>query len=108
MKALTQLLRLRQTCCDPRHVKENVEAENSSKLRAFRELLYNSLRAGIECCVFPIRKVQILKADLEASSLPFCYLDGSSKDRMAQVDRFQEDESIRLFNFSKAGGTGST
>ena len=44
---------------------------------------------------------------MEAASLPFCYLDGSSKDRMAQVDRFQEDESVPVFLISlKAGGTG--
>ena len=109
MKTLTQLLRLRQTCCDPRLVKENVEAENSSKLRAFRELLYNCLEGEHRMLVFSqfVKVLQILKADLEASSLPFCYLDGSSKDRMAQVDRFQEDESIPVFLISlKAGGTG--
>ena len=109
MKALTQLLRLRQTCCDPRLVDENAEAENSSKLRAFRELLYNCLEGGHRILVFSqfVKVLQILKNDLEASSLPFCYLDGSSKDRMAQVDRFQLDESIPVFLISlKAGGTG--
>ena len=54
-----------------------------------------------------VKVLQLLKTDLEASSLPYCYLDGSSNDRMAQVDRFQEDESISVFLISlKAGGTG--
>ena len=54
-----------------------------------------------------VKILQLLKTDLEASSLPYCYLDGSSNDRMAQVDRFQEDESISVFLISlKAGGTG--
>ena len=63
MKTLTQLLRLRQTCCDPRLVKENVEAENSSKLRAFRELLYNCLEGGHRMLVFSqfVKVLQILK-----------------------------------------------
>ena len=53
-----------------------------------------------------VQVLQLLKAELEAASLPFCYLDGSSKDRMAQVDRFQEDESVPVFLISlKAGGT---
>ena len=54
-----------------------------------------------------VKVLQLLKTDLEASSLPYCYLDGSSNDRMTQVDRFQEDESIPVFLISlKAGGTG--
>ena len=109
MKTLTQLLRLRQTCCDPRLINKNVEAEDSSKLRAFRELLYNCLEGGHRMLVFSqfVKVLQLLKTDLEASSLPYCYLDGSSNDRMAQVDRFQEDESISVFLISlKAGGTG--
>ena len=43
MKTLTQLLRLRQTCCDPRLIDETMEADHSAKLRAFRELLYTCL-----------------------------------------------------------------
>ena len=51
--------------------------------------------------------LQIIKQDLDASGLNHCYLDGSSKDRMAQVDRFQENDSIPVFLISlKAGGTG--
>ena len=51
--------------------------------------------------------LQIIKQDLDASGLNYCYLDGSSKDRMAQVDRFQEVDSIPVFLISlKAGGTG--
>ena len=49
----------------------------------------------------------MLKAELDASSLPYCYLDGASNDRMDQVDRFQEEDSIPVFLISlKAGGTG--
>jgi SNF2 family DNA or RNA helicase len=109
MKTLTQLLRLRQTCCDPRLIDEVMEADHSAKLRAFRELLYNCLDGGHRLLVFSqfVKVLQFLKADLESSSLPYCYLDGSSSDRMAQVDRFQEDDSIPVFLISlKAGGTG--
>ena len=54
-----------------------------------------------------VQMLKLLRAELESTSLPFCYLDGSTKDRMAQVDRFQEDESVPVFLISlKAGGTG--
>jgi SNF2 family DNA or RNA helicase len=109
MKTLTQLLRLRQTCCDPRLLQASFPADQSAKLNAFRELLYTCLEGNHRMLVFSqfVQVLQLLKAELEAASLPFCYLDGSSKDRMAQVDRFQEDESVPVFLISlKAGGTG--
>ena len=109
MKTLTQLLRLRQTCCDPRLIEKSFPADQSAKLNAFRELLYTCLEGNHRMLVFSqfVKVLQLLKAELEAASLPFCYLDGSSKDRMAQVDRFQEDESVPVFLISlKAGGTG--
>ena len=109
MKTLTQLLRLRQTCCDPRLIKPDFPADQSAKLNAFRELLYTCLEAGHRMLVFSqfVEVLKLLKSELEAASLSFCYLDGSSSDRMAQVDRFQDDDSVPVFLISlKAGGTG--
>jgi SNF2 family DNA or RNA helicase len=109
MKTLTQLLRLRQTCCDPRLIHAEFPSDHSAKLNAFRELLYTCLEGGHRMLVFSqfVKVLQLLKAELEAASLKFCYLDGSSKDRMAQVDRFQDDDSVPVFLISlKAGGTG--
>ena len=109
MKTLTQLLRLRQTCCDPRLIDSEFPSEQSAKLNAFRELLYTCLEGGHRMLVFSqfVKVLQLLKSELETAGLSFCYLDGSSKDRMAQVDRFQDDDSIPVFLISlKAGGTG--
>ena len=109
MKTLTQLLRLRQTCCDPRLINPEFPPDQSAKMNAFRELLYNCLEGEHRMLVFSqfVKVLELLKAELEAAGLPFCYLDGSSKDRMAQVDRFQEDETVPVFLISlKAGGTG--
>jgi len=78
-------------------------------MNAFRELLYNCLEGGHRMLVFSqfVQVLKLLKAELQSADLPFCYLDGSTTDRMAQVDRFQEDESIPVFLISlKAGGTG--
>jgi len=109
MKTLTQLLRLRQTCCDPRLVEPDFPADQSAKLNAFRELLYTCLEGGHRMLVFSqfVKVLQLLKSELQAAGLSFCYLDGSSKDRMTQVDRFQQDDTIPVFLISlKAGGTG--
>jgi SNF2 family DNA or RNA helicase len=51
--------------------------------------------------------LQIQKAALEAAEIPYCYLDGQTKDRMKVVDRFQEDPAVPVFLISlKAGGVG--
>jgi SNF2 family DNA or RNA helicase len=51
--------------------------------------------------------LQILKGDLEKRGVLFEYLDGSSKNRLEIVKRFNEDSTIPLFLVSlKAGGAG--
>ena len=109
MATLTQLLRLRQICCDPRLI-ENETAE-SAKLEAFRELLAESIDEGHRMLVFSqfTSLLGLLREELETQGVTHCYLDGSmtAKARQAAVDRFQSDASIPVFLISlKAGGTG--
>ena len=99
MKTLTQLLRLRQTCCDPRLIDSEFPPDQSAKLNAFRELLYTCLEGGHRMLVFSqfVKVLQLLKSELETAGLNFCYLDGSSKDPgMAQVDRLSLRMMIRI------------
>ncbi len=112
--ALTQLLRLRQICCDPRLVK-NATAANaqtaSAKLDALNELLAEALDDGHRVLVFSqfTSLLGLLRTELTDQSLLHCYLDGSmpTRARQAEVDRFQENPDIPLFLLSlKAGGTG--
>jgi superfamily II DNA or RNA helicase len=122
---LTQLLRLRQVCCDPRLVptagrgvpspprrgSESAPYPDSAKLDAFRELLAESIDEGHRMLVFSqfTSLLGLLREELEAQEVPFCYLDGSltPKARQAAVDKFQHDATIPVFLISlKAGGTG--
>ena len=51
----------------------------------------------------------LLREELDAQGVTYCYLDGSltPRARQAAVDQFQRDESIPVFLISlKAGGTG--
>jgi SNF2 family DNA or RNA helicase len=111
--ALTQLLRLRQICCDPRLVPTGgkATANDSAKLDAFRELLAESIDEGHRMLVFSqfTALLGLLREELEAEGVAFCYLDGSMtpKARQAAVDKFQDDDEIPVFLISlKAGGTG--
>ncbi len=128
---LTQLLRLRQICCDPRLVRresasgtglptreeKNTGQEtratfgDSAKLDAFRELLAESIDEGHRMLVFSqfTSLLALLREELDAQQAPYCYLDGSmsARARQAEVDRFQGRDDIPVFLISlKAGGTG--
>jgi superfamily II DNA or RNA helicase len=123
--ALTQLLRLRQICCDPRLVSADREPApddaspakpasafgDSAKLNAFQELLAEAVDDGHRVLVFSqfTSLLTLLRAELDAQQLGYCYLDGSmtARARQAEVDRFQASSDIPLFLLSlKAGGTG--
>ncbi len=116
LATLTQLLRLRQVCCDPRLLPGRTEfvnpsAYDSAKLDAFRELLSESVDDGHRLLVFSqfTSLLALLKTELETQEISFCYLDGSMtpRARQAEVDRFNGDNSVPVFLISlKAGGTG--
>ena len=122
MLVLTALLRLRQACCDLRLLGlppegEGKEADpeavpaSSAKIALLDELLEEIREGGHRVLIFSqfVSMLKLLSKHLEAAKTPFCYLDGSTKprDRTAQVERFQSDESMTAFLISvKAGGVG--
>jgi SNF2 family DNA or RNA helicase len=111
LATLTQLLRLRQICCDPRLVDVMADAAASSKLEAFRELLAEAVDDGHRLLVFSqfTSLLGLLRDELDNQGLTYCYLDGSTpqKQRQLEVDRYQNSPDIPVFLISlKAGGTG--
>ena len=107
--AFTELLRLRQACVDPRILDEDFPVKESAKLAAFDEVLDECLDAGSRILVFSsfVTALKLLAQHLKNKDHKFCYLDGSTKNRLAICDQFNEDESIPVFLISlKAGGTG--
>ena len=111
LAALTQLLRLRQICCDPRLVAPESSADISSKLDSFNELLAEAVDDGHRVLVFSqfTSLLALLRADLDTQQIAHCYLDGSmtTRARQSEVDRFQASPEVPLFLLSlKAGGTG--
>ncbi|KAF0094642.1 MAG: SNF2-like protein [Puniceicoccaceae bacterium 5H] len=107
--ALTQLLRLRQACVDPRLVNDEARQGDSAKLAAFREILEECLDGGHRILVFSqfTQALKLLQQFLQKRDINHLYLDGSTKNRAALCERFNRDESIPVFLISlKAGGTG--
>lgn len=107
---LATLTRLKQICCHPAiFAKENPETGDSAKYDMLLELLQTLIEGKHKTVIFSqyTRMLTIMKNDLEKMGIPFEYLDGSSKNRLEIVKRFNEDEKIPVFLVSlKAGGTG--
>lgn len=82
---------------------------SSGKLPVYEELLQESLEGGHKTLIFSqfVGMLKLLRAHADAQGIPYCYLDGSSTDRAAQVANFQTNPEKRVFFISlKAGGYG--
>jgi SNF2 family DNA or RNA helicase len=111
MMMLTALLRLRQAACDTRLLGlENPppEAEASGKLALLEELLLEAIDGGHRVLIFSqfVTMLGHIRARLDRLGIAHCDLDGQTRDRAAQVERFQSG-AVPVFLISlKAGGTG--
>ena len=107
-------MRLRQICCHldlltASQGKKMNYAEPSAKLDAFMDILDEAIDGGHRILVFSqfVGMLKVLRETFEKNAIPYCYLDGSTQDRMAQCQRFNTMPSIPVFLISlKAGGTG--
>jgi len=83
--------------------------EPSAKMDRTFELIDEAMDGGHRVLLFSqfVRVLHLLRDEAKKRELPFCYLDGQTVERQAEVDRFQNDSGIPLFFISlKAGGTG--
>jgi superfamily II DNA or RNA helicase len=112
IQILAALTRLRQVACDPRLMKlpdTDFDADDSGKLGALREIIDEAIDGNHRVLVFSqfVEMLNHIRAALDTDGVQYEYLDGSTKDRIDRVDRFNEDTSVPVFLISlKAGGTG--
>jgi len=111
MLMLTALLRLRQASCDLRLLdKEGATATKaaSGKMELFNELLQEAVDGGHRVLVFSqfVSMLTLLRRELEGQGIAYCYLDGQTRDRMEEVDRFQNGDAPVFLISLKAGGVG--
>ncbi len=110
MQMLTGLLRLRQVCCDLRLLRlDKPGHDTSAKLDLLDELLEEAIDGEHRVLLFSqfVSMLHLIRERLGRLKIPFCYLDGQTKQRQEVVDRFQSDLTIPVFLISlKAGGVG--
>lgn len=109
IEILEALLRLRQTCCDPRLLKlDNVNDCNSQKLDDLLSLLTTLLEEGRNVLLFSqfTSMIKLIEVELQNQKIDYVKLTGQTKDRKTVIEQFQSGE-VKLFLISlKAGGVG--
>ena len=114
---LAVLMRLRQVASHVALLKEYREKAQgqtaredlSGKMEVFFELLDEAIDGGHRVLVFSqfVSMLTLLREALERRGIRYCYLDGSTKNRLEICRTFNTDEAIPLFLISlHAGGTG--
>jgi superfamily II DNA or RNA helicase len=109
MHVLEALLRLRQAACHPGLLDANRMHEPSAKLQVLMDQLAELREEGHKALVFSqfTSLLAIVRDRLDGEGVRYEYLDGSTRDREAHVDAFQNDPDCGLFLISlKAGGLG--
>jgi superfamily II DNA or RNA helicase len=108
IQVLEALLRLRQAACHPGLLDPKRRGEGSAKLDVLLEQLREVISEGHKALVFSqFTSLLGMVRDRLDHGIVYEYLDGSTRDRQACVERFQNDADCRLFLVSlKAGGLG--
>jgi SNF2 family DNA or RNA helicase len=109
MHVLEALLRLRQAACHPGLLDAKRVAEPSAKLDVLMDQLSELQEEGHKALVFSqfTSLLAIVRKRLDDAGVKYAYLDGTTRDRQARVDAFQNDPDCGLFLISlKAGGLG--
>jgi superfamily II DNA or RNA helicase len=107
---LDALLKLRQTCCDPRLL--NMDAARgvtrSAKLERLAGMLADLVAEGRQAIVFSqfATMIELIAQRLEAAGLTHVTLTGNTRDRRTPVERFQAGAAPIFLISLKAGGTG--
>jgi SNF2 family DNA or RNA helicase len=106
---LTSLLRLRQICCHPALVSQELQKADSAKLSALLDLLEPILEQGHKVLVFSqfVTMLDILRDTMRERGWTYFYLAGETENRGELVNKFQESNGSAVFLISlKAGGFG--
>ncbi|RZL15023.1 MAG: DEAD/DEAH box helicase, partial [Pedobacter sp.] len=108
VQLLQGLTALRQLANHPIMIDASYESD-SGKFENVIHTLDNVLKGGHKVLIFSqfVKHLGIFKNYFERESIPFAYLDGSTKNRGEIVADFQSNTELKVFLISiKAGGVG--
>jgi superfamily II DNA or RNA helicase len=105
---LQGLTRLRQIANHP-VLAESEYVDGSGKMEDVVHMLERALGEDHKILIFSqfVKHLHLYADYLREKNISFAYLDGSTKERQKEVDKFQQSEEQRIFLISlKAGGLG--
>jgi SNF2 family DNA or RNA helicase/uncharacterized protein YihD (DUF1040 family) len=108
MVVLQGLTKLRQIANHPKMTDTDYDGD-SGKLDDVVQKLETVLEEGHKVLIFSqfVKHLDLFRERLDKEKRNYAYLDGSTYDRQAQVERFQQNEDVKIFLISlKAGGLG--
>jgi SNF2 family DNA or RNA helicase len=108
MIVLQGLTKLRQIANHPRMTQGDYEGD-SGKLGDVLQKLEIIIEEGHKVLIFSqfVKHLDLFREHLDSRQTDYAYLDGSTYDRQSEVEKFQQNESVRIFLISlKAGGLG--
>ena len=110
MTILDALLKLRQTCCDPRLVKLQAarKVAESAKRERLNALLEELMAEGRKVLVFSqfVEMLRLIESDIAARGWDYAMLHGRTKNRRERIDEFQSGRAQIFLISLKAGGVG--
>lgn len=106
---LSMLTKLRQICCEPRMIYDNIY-QSSSKMKACMDLICNYKANHQQVLLFSsfTKVFDLMEEELKLNGIRYFILTGgtSKETRRELVQRFQEGEADVFLISLKAGGTG--
>lgn len=107
---LDALLKLRQVCCDPQLVKLEAatKVEDSAKRDRLKEILEELMSENRKVLVFSqfVEMLRLIEKDVQDAGWHYAMLHGQTRDRKAEIDKFQSGDAQLFLISLKAGGTG--
>jgi SNF2 family DNA or RNA helicase len=107
---LDALLKLRQTCCDPRllSLNEASAVTTSAKLELLMQMLPEMLEEGRRVLLFSqfTTMLGLIEQSLEAQNIIYTKLTGQTQNRDAAIEKFRQGDANVFLISLKAGGVG--
>ena len=105
---LQGLTKLRQLANHPKMVDQEY-SHDSGKFDAVIQMLDSISIEGNKVLIFSqfVKHLELFRTYFDKQKIPYAYLDGGTKDRAQAVQKFKDNEEVKIFLISiKAGGVG--
>jgi superfamily II DNA or RNA helicase len=106
---LEALTRLRQASCHLGLLDKKLETDESGKFMVLKEMIEEIIAENHKVIIFSqfTSLLKLARRHLTMDESNSCYLDGKTKNREAEVQRFKSGDELKCFFVSlKAGGVG--